>query len=33
MAPSSVAGVVESPPPNLPMGVLAAERMYTSRMR
>ena len=33
VAPRSVAGVVESPPPNLPIGVLAAERMYTSRMR
>ena len=33
MAPRSVAGVVESPPPNLPIGVRAAERMYTSRMR
>src|SRR5688500_184554 len=32
-APSSVAGVVERPPPNLPMGVRAAERRYTSRMR
>ena len=32
IAPSSVAGVVESAPPNLPIGVRAAERMYTSRM-
>ena len=27
VAPSSVAGTVESPPPNLPIGVLAADRM------
>ena len=26
-APSSTAGVVESPPPNLPIGVRAADRM------
>ena len=32
VAPRSVAGVVESAPPNLPMGVRAADRMYTSRM-
>ena len=29
-APRSVAGTVESPPPNLPMGVRAADRMKTS---
>jgi hypothetical protein len=32
VAPSSVAGTVERPPPNLPIGVLAADRMYTSFM-
>jgi hypothetical protein len=31
-APRSVAGVVERAPPNLPIGVRAADRMYTSRM-
>src|SRR5574338_178783 len=33
VAPSSVAGTVERPPPNLPMGVRAADRMKTSLMR
>ena len=30
VAPSSVAGTVERPPPNLPIGVRAADRMKTS---
>jgi hypothetical protein len=32
-APRSVAGVVESLPPNLPIGVRAADRTYTSVIR
>ena len=33
VAPRSVAGTVERPPPNLPIGVRAADRMKTSVMR
>jgi hypothetical protein len=32
VAPNAVAGVVERPPPNLPIGVRAADRMKTSLM-